>query len=171
MSHDDPRRHTAIHEAGHATIGRALGLACGEASVIPSPEKGIMGHAFVFPAQRTVEAWAAQGRTRDIAEIHRARGVACAAGAEAEMALLGAVAEPDNADLVEIAYILVDDLHVHTSSILIRERQLRQMAQQLVRELRDAIERVADALIERQTLSGEEIDALVGADAGSRAMT
>jgi len=29
-------RRTAIHEAGHAVVGRVLGMTCGEATIVPS---------------------------------------------------------------------------------------------------------------------------------------
>jgi ATP-dependent Zn protease len=41
-------RHTAYHEAGHAVVGRVLGLTLGEATIVPDYEAGIGGYSRSF---------------------------------------------------------------------------------------------------------------------------
>jgi hypothetical protein len=41
----------AHHEAGHAVIGRVLGLPCGSVTIIAQPETESMGHVWTAPWQ------------------------------------------------------------------------------------------------------------------------
>ena len=56
-------RRTAIHEAGHAVIGRVLGLTCGEVTIVPDWEKLTAGYAITL-VERSTSDWQARGRWR-----------------------------------------------------------------------------------------------------------
>jgi hypothetical protein len=57
-------RHTAIHEAGHAVIGRVLKQVCGGASIVPNEAEGEAGHAICADSWVTCDRWHALGRFR-----------------------------------------------------------------------------------------------------------
>lgn len=57
MTVDHPRYAAAIYEAGHAVIGRVLGLACGEATIEPSTDSEILGYAVITNPLQTLGAW------------------------------------------------------------------------------------------------------------------
>jgi len=66
------RRHTAIHEAGHAVIGRALGIPCGHVTIEADADSS--GHGIVPDPWVILEAWwATEGKShRDMAAVMRA---------------------------------------------------------------------------------------------------
>jgi hypothetical protein len=47
MGEMDESTWTKIHEAGHAVLGRALGLTCGSATIIPNKDEDEAGHAAI----------------------------------------------------------------------------------------------------------------------------
>jgi len=75
-----------LHEAGHAVVGRVLGLVCGEVT-LATPDG--LGHAHVEPRWRWRER--EYGAPKQLAE---AFAVALYAGAESERVILG-ISEPD----------------------------------------------------------------------------
>ena len=83
------------------------------------------------------------------------------AGAEAEAELLGAVPRCDSDDRYQIE-LMAEQLYRDEISWEKLEPRLRAMTRMLVRRHRVLIARVADALIDRTTLSAEELDKLVG---------
>jgi ATP-dependent Zn protease len=52
------REHSAVHEAGHAVIGRVLGIPCGHATILV--DEGSAGHSLAAPRMRP---WNAGGIT------------------------------------------------------------------------------------------------------------
>jgi len=47
MAPNDGRRPTAYHEAGHAVIGRVLGMTCGGATIVPDYDACAWGNAII----------------------------------------------------------------------------------------------------------------------------
>ena len=158
---ENDRRHTAIHEAGHAVIGRLLKMLCGGASIIPNDDLGSAGNATIEPADVIAHQWELRGKFREYPRsAMRGRILTAMAGREAEAAILGDVLGCDEADLETIeamAEDVVDDLDRRP----VVEARLRRFARQLVCRHRQDIERIAAALEERHALTGEEIDAMM----------
>lgn len=141
--------HTAIHEAGHAVIGRRLGLGCGSVTIKPDETEGIAGHSITEGPWSTVAKWEERNRYRGERTALLGRILMLMAGAEAEVICLGDCNGGDGDDRREIAYALV--------SIGIREDEaldrygvrLRSWARVLVRRHRSDIEKVAGAALAR----------------------
>ena len=157
------RNHTAIHEAGHAVIGRVLGMVCGGATIEQDSDSA--GHAIVGPPYATLEAWLDQGKFRELASVFVGRTLTLMAGREAEDECLGHCQGGDGGDLDEIGVmwpylpcvIEDDDLY---------EGRLRARTRGLVRRHRRVIERVAAELMVGNTLSASAIDAIVYGECG-----
>ena len=152
---------TAIHEAGHAVIGRVLDLPCGYATIIADDDSA--GHAITHDQWVTLGHWEDHcGKYhRDEPTALRARIIVLMAGAEAERELLGQCAGGDGQDRRQITF-MGDTLMDTFSPAWDRwETRLRRQTVRLVRRHRKAIERVATALVEKETLAATEIDALM----------
>lgn len=77
------REATAYHEAGHAVIGRIVGIPCGRAAIEADHDSA--GHGVTDgPWDAMRGAWERRGKFRDVASVFRGRIIAFAAGAEAE---------------------------------------------------------------------------------------
>jgi ATP-dependent Zn protease len=153
-------RETAYHEAGHAVLGRVLTLDCGSATIEPDHESA--GHAITNDPWACLYAWEQRGKVRDEADaVWHAGIITLMAGAEAVAVLLGVVSRGDGEDRYQIAS-MAKELETPDESWDRIERRLRAMTRMLVRRHRARIERVAQTLIERKTLSREELDNLVG---------
>ena len=156
------RWRTAIHEAGHAVIGRALGLRCGLATIVPNEAEGEAGHAINDSQWLTLEAWEKLGLAREVRHAVRGRIMAFMAGAEAEIVFFGNCAGGDSDDRVKI-----EEMAESSDSYLSREDweclepRMRRQVHRLVKNHRARIERVASALMERETLPSAEIDRLL----------
>lgn len=157
------RHHTAIHEAGHAVIGRALTMLCGGATIRVDEEAGEAGHAITEDPFQIMAAWEEREKWREFGSVWTGRILTFMAGAEAEREILGGCqgedGETDGDDRYQIALMFHDSADEAEHVRL--EARLRRFARQLVRRHRADIERVAAALEERETLTGEEIDALL----------
>jgi len=94
-------RPTAIHEAGHAVIGRVLGLLCGHATITPDDDSG--GHSIIADAQEVVQLWETTGRFREHVSAWRGRIMAMQAGVEVEIEILGTCCGGDGMDRSQIA--------------------------------------------------------------------
>jgi hypothetical protein len=157
---NDPH-HTAIHEAGHAVIARVLTLACGQATIVPDFDEGEAGHSVTEDQWVCLHEWEKRGKVRDNPDaVWHGRMISSMAGAEAEVACLGSTQGSDGDDRYQIE-LMAEELEGGGSWSRIEPR-LRAMTRMLVRRHRVLIERVAAALLERKTLSREELDALVG---------
>ena len=130
---DRLRLEVAIHEAGHAVLARALGLRSGRAT-LRDHDGG--ARAYFIPGDSIDGVLAVLG------------------GRAASLELLGVADEFG---------LLMADKFVQREPWYARivRRQLIAQARDLVRKHRDAVERVADALLDRGTLTGREIDRLV----------
>jgi hypothetical protein len=167
------RRHTAIHEAGHAVIARVLGLSSGEANIIPNEQEDVAGCATVYDGWKTANEWDQQvfeQRKRGVVprKVRLARSafrgliIVKMAGAEAESELLGDCAGGDGYDREEIELIVhFDEAELSYDLWRRHEPRMRRQARRLVRKHRDKIERVAAALVRRKILTGPEIDRLM----------
>jgi ATP-dependent Zn protease len=151
-------RSTAIHQAGHAVIGRALGMVMGEASIVPDVDAGSAGHSAGSDQWVTWEAWTERGKFRDIDSVYRGHVMELMAGREAELECIGHCQGGDGEDQYQIAVVL-DSLvgHLDDEALLLYAARLRARTRWLVRRHRDAIERVAAALLERRTLAAQDI--------------
>ena len=87
------------------------------------------------------------------------------AGAEAEKIILGSFSCGDGYDRREIEGILEDAGLDHCWDRY--EPRMRRQVQRLVRKHRQAIERVAGALLARGTLEGSDIDALMSGNSNT----
>jgi hypothetical protein len=155
----------AYHEAGHAVIGRVLGLVCGDAT-LSSSEHDALGDAHVERRWRWRER--EYGAPKELAE---AFCIALYAGAEAERVILGDANENllvgDGVDQERATHALIDVGGVRGASYVCddvwerHEARLRRKAKALVQQHRAVIERVAKALIEHGTLRADEIDKIV----------
>ncbi len=157
---NDPH-HTAIHEASHAVVARVLTLACGQATIVPDYVAGEAGHSITEEPSTCEYEWEKRGKVRDSENaIWHARIMSFMAGAEGEVVLLGSTQCGDGDDRYQIE-LMAEYLEGRESWSRIEPR-LRAMTRTLVRRHRALIERVATALIERKTLSREELDKLIG---------
>jgi hypothetical protein len=161
---NDPK-HTAVHEAGHAVIARVLGLRCGELTIVANLDEGYAGCSHASDPWLTVDDWERAGRYRehDIRQAYRGYVLGLMAGAEAEIEILGEAEEDGDADdrhwIIRAAWS--SDSGIGASRWHRYEPRLRRQARRLVRKHREKIERVANALLERRTLTKEEADRLV----------
>ena len=149
---------TAVHEAGHAVIGRVLGFPCGRATIVPDPDKGTEGCAQV---DTSLETWFNCESTRSEFVLHRASIIVSLAAEEAEMDVLGSASDGYDADNESVMLCAMEMSDVALDPDQRVMQRLRRQTARLVRKHRDKIERVAAALMERRTLSGGEIDELM----------
>jgi ATP-dependent Zn protease len=157
---DDRKRETAVHEAAHAVVARILGIIGYQVTICPT-DKEWGSASFDNP----MFDW----KRGDGAKATAANNFAIAAyaGVQGERCILGSqiTSESDDHRKAEdcLAWAsavrgasFMGDKHFHR-----REANLRKKAAELVRRHRSQIERVAEALLERGTLSGGEVDALL----------
>ena len=156
------QRATACHEAGHAVIGRVIGLPCGKVTIVGDDEHEL-GHAIVADPIRTWER--GDGPRKPLVE---ASCISLYAGAEAERVILGEVGDPvgdgyDNEKATSLIMIIgVRGARYVGDDVWERyEARLRRRSNELVRLHQYRIERVATALEERGTLEGDEVDAIM----------
>ncbi|WP_164712610.1 hypothetical protein [Methylobacterium currus] len=90
------RRHTAIHEAGHAVIGRVVTMACGGATIVADDESA--GHSVTADPYAVLAAWEAREKWRPSSSVWVGRILAYMAGAEAEEVILGGCQGGDGDD-------------------------------------------------------------------------
>ena len=164
---------TAIHEAGHAVIGRVLDLACGGATIMPNEAEGEAGHAIFGDPYQSYGVWddryvtaAFNGKLptiyRTLGMAYRARIITLMAGAEAEAVICGRRAVGDGDDRRQIEMMAASsDSEIPEDSWPHYEPRMRRQTRRLIRKHREQIERVASALVERETLTAEQIDELL----------
>jgi len=167
----DRLKNLAHHEAGHAVVGRVLGLRGGAATIVANHIRQSYGDAESCHRE-TVEYWrrpVSEGGTGKLLRSPlcacRARVLMSMAGREAELECLGTIRGNYGGDRVDRDDIdeLMPTLYPGASPAEWSRRQvrLRRMTRALVRRHRDKIERIASALLQYRTLSGRAIDALL----------
>ena len=150
---------TAYHEAGHAVIGRVLGLSCGDATAEPDHDSA--GHAITHDQWVTWRDWEERGKWRDLSSVVLARVISFMAGVESENELLGRNEGGDGDDRFQVR-LMASELDIPNGNWECYEMRIRAQTRRLVRRHRLRIERVAQALLERGTLEADEIDAIIG---------
>lgn len=168
----DRLRYTAYHEAGHAVIGRVLGLVCGSVTIVP--DAGGVGRTTTKSPLATLEEWDARGRSRpnDLRSIYRAYIVELMAGREAAEFYCGPgdsfVGDGDDIRQIKNLIHTTYDLDLSYFGLPPRNldsdfdlNRLRKAARGLCIRHREKIERVATILLERLTLTADETDAIV----------
>ena len=148
---------TAYHEAGHAVIGRALGLVCGHVTIVQDGDSS--GHALIDDPYAIQYQWECRGKFRDLGSVFRGRIIALQAGAEAEREF-GFTPKGDFHDKAEIARMLDVRWLPEPDGTDRYEARLRSRARGLVRRHKAKIERVALALLKQGTLSPDEVEDL-----------
>jgi hypothetical protein len=157
---NDPR-HTATHEAGHAVIARVLTLDCGGATTKPDHDSA--GHAITNDPWACISAWEQRGKVRHQGDaVWHARIMSLMAGAEAEVVLLGSTHGGDGEDRYQIDLTAEQLDNIEPADWIRLEARLRAMTRVLTRRHRKRIERVAEALLAKGSLSGKAIDKLAG---------
>ena len=152
----------AVHEAAHAVIGRVLGLTCGHATIVPNEAEGEAGHAILGDPWHVLDNWEQRAKFREPSSVYRGRILATMAGAEAQTELRGGCGGGDGHDRREIELMAASDYADLPDAVWQRyEPRMRRQTRRLIRKHRDKIERVAAALLERDTLTANEIDAIV----------
>jgi len=148
------RRHTAVHEAGHAAISRVLTMTCGRATIIADHDSA--GHHVVHDPWVVYAHWDQIGKYRDIDSVFRGRIMSFMAGHEAEEVLLAKAVAGDGDDRYQID-LMADELGVGLECL----SRLRQHTRRLVRRHQRVIQVVADQLLKAGTLPGTEIDRMM----------
>jgi hypothetical protein len=135
-------------------------MKCGGASIVDDGQFG--GFADIEdPTESGIwSGWKARGRDRQQSLPWRGFMLAKMAGAESETVLLGICPGGDGDDRYQIGEML-DEADFTLKQWPRREPRMRATTRSLVRHHRKVIERVADALLVRTTLSAEDIDALI----------
>lgn len=157
----DDARHTAIHEAGHAVIGRVLTMVCGDASVVADDDSA--GHSVTADPMMILDAWDRRGKWRGdgmgTRSVFVGRILTLMAGAEAEEEILGRCEGGDADDRYWIGLMLheIEPEAAHDAL----EARLRRAARSLARRHRSDIVRVAASLASKGAMTGEEIDAML----------
>jgi cell division protease FtsH len=158
---NDRKLETAVHEAGHAVIARVLGIPAGEVTIRPTQDHSL-GHS-VFNDPRF--DWRRGDGSK--ASAANAFVVALFAGAEAERILLESQVVGDGVDQERATACLAWAGAVRGASFVgdeyfdRHETKLRKKSVELVLKYRPQIKLLADALMERETLTGEEVGALL----------
>ena len=157
------RKATAIHEAAHVVIARVLTLATGGATIEPDYDEGEAGHAITFDPYACIHEWEKRGKLREPDVVWHARIIVYMAAAEAELELLRRPPHliGDSNDRYQIE-LMAEELSCWSPPWERLEPRLRAMTRMLVRRHRRLIMRVAKALLERTSLTGGELDRLVG---------
>jgi ATP-dependent Zn protease len=142
------QRGTAVHEAGHAVIGRVLKLPCGHATIVADDDSA--GHAITGDQWAIWEHWQEQyDKHRSMPAVFRARIIAFMAGVAAEKELLGFTRGGHGEDDRQITFMGDDVWDTWSDDWLRWEARMRRQTARLVRKHRAKIERVAAALLKR----------------------
>jgi hypothetical protein len=145
---------TAYHEAGHAVIGRIVGMVCGIATIRADDDSA--GHSITHDPYAIVSAWEWDGKFRDMRSVFIGRILTVMAGAEAQRMLTRSRRIGDGDDRYQVALMLEEAQRTET--------RLRSACQGLVRRHRKLITAVAQLLLGRGRLSRRELDRLIAAD-------
>lgn len=176
---------TAIHEAGHAVIGRILAIECGRVSIDPDEE--CAGHCIIEGPWDIVQRWEGEGyviRDNELVPTGtrphgtyqsalRARILTLMAGWAAELVILGDCRGGHGDDWYWIGRILEElpipgQQEAGNGAWERYEQRMRAKTISLVRRHRAKIEGLARALMSVGSLEPEEIEAIL-ADIGPAA--
>jgi hypothetical protein len=155
----EEERATAIHESGHAVVGRVLGLVCGKVTIAADYRTRTSGYGIIADPWVTINRWEQRGRYRPPKAAFRGRILAYMAGREAEEELLGYCPGGDDDDQYQIALMLMD---LYPGEEAKFERRLRGVARSLVRRHRPKIEALSRALIEHPSMSDKRVRLAAG---------
>ena len=145
-------------------MARPVRDACGQATIKPDFEKEVAGHAITANPNQVITYWWHEQRKqlREMRSAIHACIMALMAGAESEIVILGRCHGGDSDDRLQIALIVDEASDFTPQQWWDRyEPRMRRQTRRLVRRHRDKIERVAKALLERETLQPDEVDALM----------
>jgi ATP-dependent Zn protease len=145
----------ATHEAAHAVIGRVLKLPCGGATIVPDG-LGFDGHAVVATALAINNDLIERGDYRDFRSAVLDKLMVCLAGPEAEAIAFG---DADARGDVRQIERLCARYYISTADV----ERLRPQVHALLLRHWDKVEAVAAALLQKETLSALEIDAIIPA--------
>lgn len=148
---------TAIHEAGHAVIGRVMAQACGGVTIEPDLSEWTAGYAVTADPWATMHAWDSAGRWRDFSSIVRGRIITYMAGRYAEEAFFGECAGGDEDDRHQIDSMLAE---VTEDPALLRGR-LEKFSRAAVHRHRVAIRILASELEHRRRMAEDEVAELL----------
>lgn len=153
---------TAYHEAGHAVAAHFLELPLRRATIVPNEEEGTAGHVLYRPLPQRLREALAYGRPTPAQRVRAENQVISAfAGPIAERRyygrrnLVGA-----SSDYQQIADFLFA-LSASDDEVTAYANWLEQRAISLIETRWRAVEAVATALLERQTLSGSEVQGVI----------
>jgi ATP-dependent Zn protease len=172
MTKKEREPYTAYHEAGHVAIAHVLGIEYGSVTIIPDAVG--MGCTTIRSPRVTLDAWDARGRSRsngrDLRSIYRACIMEAMAGREAAELCCGPGDNfvGDGDDIRQIESLIRDyDLDLSYFGLpcgdggLDRLDRMRRATRHLVARHREKIERVAQALLKRKTLSANQVRAVM----------
>lgn len=176
--HEEDKRIVAYHEGGHAVCHLVLGESITRAS-IQSMNSGVGGVVFGEDAD-------SQFRTK---EFYENRIMICYAGRVAEALIFKSVTQGASSDIAQATSLLydyvahlgydkdfgllnIDVLSEHqliTDSHLFaimqdKSKELYKRTEELIFEHQDMLVRIAEALLERETLTGPELEKLVSVE-------
>ncbi|MCP4549893.1 MAG: ATP-dependent metallopeptidase FtsH/Yme1/Tma family protein [bacterium] len=188
---DETRLKTAYHEAGHAIVGTLLenadtlhkvtivarGMAGGVTHFLPDEEKYIyrdrealldtitMALAGMV-AEQLIYSNTSSGAASDIKKVTSiARHMVTQWGMSDK---LGPIAYGDNEETVFLGRSITQNSNCSEATAQIIDSEVRDIvercrerAQEVLEQNRDGLDRVANALMERETISGEEVDLLL----------
>lgn len=147
------RWHTAVHEAGHAVIGRVLNMTCGHVTIVADEDSA--GHSITDDPWAIMYAWERRGRFREASTIFRSRILTTMAGGEAEVVIIGDCEGGDVDDRYQVALMLESEAGRVGDDLVQLEDRLRRTARMLVRRHASKIRALADALMERDTINSD----------------
>ncbi len=194
---DDEKKVIAYHEAGHALIawllpesdplkkvtiiprGRALGLT----EQVPAEDRHNVARSYLLDriavllggrsAEKVVFGEVSSGAESDLKQVTQmARRMVCQWGMSEELAPV-AFRHGEEHVFLGREMAQAKDFSEHTAQIIDREistiaREMENKALALLQEHREELDALAEALLERETLVAEEIDALLGRPQESR---
>jgi cell division protease FtsH len=187
---EEEKRVTAYHEAGHALIPKLLegldpvhkvtiiprGMAMGLTQTLPEDDrhsysKDYMEHMLVFMlggrvAEEIFIGKITTGASNDIERASKmARKMVCQWGMSEK---LGPLSFGDNSEQVFLGKELIHNKDFSEDTARLIDSEVRRIvdeahekARELLRENEDIMHRMAEALLERETISGKDIDLLI----------
>jgi hypothetical protein len=152
---------TALHEAAHAVVGEALHIPVVEVTIIPNFDEGTAGHCIYVPEgaipDTFEEPWPGWDDLDEWGDEADRRAISALAGYEAQKR---AGAEPDELEVGCGSDRWEADGHIYSAE---QDQHYRSRAGELVARHWSIIEKVAEALIQGRTLTGDQVRAAISA--------